>query len=87
MIGFICALDVEVNGIKNMMDNPEQKTIAKITYTSGKIFGKEVVCCECGIGKVNAAMSIQIMIDTFSPDCIINSGIAGSLSKKSLSAI
>lgn len=82
MIGFICALDVEVSGIKDMMDNPKQKTIAKITYTSGKIFGKEVVCCECGVGKVNAAMSTQIMIDAFSPDCIINSGIAGSLSKE-----
>lgn len=81
MLGFICALDVEVEGIKNLMDNKTEQTVAKIAYTKGNIFGQEVVCCECGIGKVNAAMSTQIMIDLYRPDVIINSGIAGSLSK------
>ena len=80
MLGFICALGIEVEGIKHMMENPTDTTVAKITYTKGMIGDKEVVCCECGIGKVNAAMSSQIMIDLYHPDVIINSGIAGSLS-------
>ena len=80
MLGFICALAIEVEGIVNMMENKEEQTAAKITYHKGEISGKEVVCCECGIGKVNAAMSTQIMIDLYHPDVIINSGIAGSLS-------
>ena len=42
---------------------------------------KDVVLLECGIGKVNAAIGTQIMIDYYKPDVIINSGIAGSLSK------
>lgn len=80
MLGFICALSIEVEGIVKLMENKEEQTVAKITYHKGEIFGKEVVCCECGIGKVNAAMSTQIMIDLYHPDVIINSGIAGSLS-------
>ena len=80
MFGFICALSVEVEGIVNLMENTEKTTVAMITYHKGEIYGKEVVCCECGIGKVNAAMSTQIMIDLYHPDVIINSGIAGSLS-------
>ena len=80
MLGFICALAIEVEGIVNMMEKKEEKTVAKITYYKGDIFGREVVCCECGIGKVNSAMSTQIMIDLYHPDVIINSGIAGSLS-------
>ena len=80
MIGFICALDIEVEGIVNLMENKEEQTVAKIIYHKGEINGKEVVCCECGVGKVNAAMSTQIMIDLYHPDVIINSGIAGSLS-------
>ena len=80
MLGFICALAIEVEGIVNMMENKSEQTVAKITYHKGEIFGNEVVCCECGIGKVNAAMSTQIMIDLYHPDVIINSGIAGSLS-------
>lgn len=81
MLGFICALDVEVEGIKNVMENKSEQTVAKITYTKGTAFGRDVVCCECGVGKVNAAMSAQIMIDLYRPDVIINSGIAGSLSE------
>lgn len=80
MIGFICALAIEVEGVIKLMENKEENTVAKITYHKGEICGKEVVCCECGIGKVNAAMSTQIMIDLYHPDVIINSGIAGSLS-------
>ena len=80
MLGFICALDVEVEGIKNMMSGKTEQTVAKTTYTCGDIFGEKVVCCECGVGKVNAAMSTQIMIDLYHPELIINSGIAGSLS-------
>ena len=80
MLGFICALSIEVEGIVNLMENKEETTVAKITYHKGNIFGKDVVCCECGIGKVNAAMSTQIMIDLYRPDVIINSGVAGSLS-------
>lgn len=81
MLGFICALDIEVEGIKKLMNNITEQTVAKITYTQGMIDGAEVVCCECGIGKVNAAMSTQIMIDLYHPDAIVNSGIAGSLSR------
>ena len=81
MLGFICALDVEVEGIKRMMTNITEQTVAKITYTKGEIGGVDVVCCECGVGKVNAAMSTQLMIDLYHPDVIVNSGIAGSLSR------
>ena len=80
MIGIICALGIEVESLKHRMTNIVERTAAKITYTKGELFGREVVCCECGIGKVNAAMSTQIMIDLYHPDVIINSGIAGSLS-------
>ncbi len=82
MIGFICALGIEVEGIVKMMKKTDKRTMAKIAFYRGEIFGKEVVCCECGIGKVNAAMSTQLMIALYSPDVIINSGIAGSISGK-----
>ena len=82
MIGFICALGIEIEGIVKMMEKTDKRTMAKIAFYRGEIFGKEVVCCECGIGKVNAAMSTQLMIALYSPDVIINSGIAGSISGK-----
>lgn len=80
MLGFICALDIEVEGIVQLMEHKEEKIAAKTTFYKGEISGREVVCCECGIGKVNAAMCAQLMIDLYHPEVIINSGIAGSLS-------
>mgnify|MGYP003442221273 CR=1 FL=1 len=81
MIGIICALSIEVEELTKLLSNKEENTYAKMKYISGTINGKEVVMTECGIGKVNAAMSTQVMIDHYNPDVIINSGIAGSVSK------
>lgn len=82
MTGIICAMAIEAEGIKNLMTDKEEKTIAKIQFTRGKINGKEAVVAECGIGKVNAAISTQIMIDYYKPGEIINSGVAGALSPR-----
>lgn len=82
MIGIICALSIEVEGLAKLLENKKENTFAKMKYISGTINGKEVVMTECGIGKVNAAMSTQVMIDKYNPDVIINSGIAGSVSRE-----
>jgi len=37
----------------------------------------DVLVQKCGIGKVNAALGAQQMINAFHPDCIISSGCAG----------
>ena len=39
--------------------------------------GSDVLVQKCGIGKVNAALGAQRMINEFHPDCIISSGCAG----------
>ncbi len=39
--------------------------------------GKDVLVQKCGIGKVNAALGAQKMINEFHPDYIISSGCAG----------
>ena len=82
MIGIICALSIEVEELTKLLENKQENSYAKMKYISGTINGKEVVMTECGIGKVNAAMSTQVMIDRYNPDVIINSGIAGSVSKE-----
>lgn len=80
MTGIICALKIEVEGLLNLMYEQDKKTVAGLDFYSGEINGRRVTLLECGIGKVNAAIGTQIMIDFYNPDVIINSGIAGSLS-------
>jgi len=38
-----------------------------------------IVCC--GVGKVNAAMTVSAVIERFSPDCVVNIGAAGALAE------
>lgn len=79
MVGIICAMAIEAEGLLAQMEDTDDKLFAKTVFTTGTIGNTEVVVAECGVGKVNAAMCTQIMIDHFKPDVIINSGVAGAL--------
>lgn len=79
MLGIIGAMEVEVKELREMMENPQAQTVAGMTFYQGKIKGKEVVVVRSGIGKVNAGICSQILVDRYQVDGIINTGIAGSL--------
>lgn len=81
MVGIIGAMDVEVNEIKKRIDGAQVKTAAGIEFVCGKINGVEVCTAQCSPGKVNAALCTQLMIDLFSPACVINTGVGCSLSE------
>lgn len=78
-IGIIGAMDEEVKQLKDKMSGVQVKTKASMDFYSGSIDGKEVVVVRSGIGKVNAAICTQILIDEFLVETVINTGIAGSL--------
>ena len=79
-IGIIGAMQIEVEAICAAMENTETETVGNVTFVCGDLRGKRVVCAKCGIGKVFAAMCAQTMILRYAPACIINSGVAGTLS-------
>ena len=79
MIGIIGAMDEEVEQIVAVMDIEREETKAQMTFKAGKLAGKDVVIVRSGIGKVNAAVCTQILVDDFGVDYVINTGIAGSL--------
>lgn len=81
--GIIGAMKVETNLLLNAMKvfgEVKETIIGRNTFYEGKIAGISTILVQCGIGKVNAAISAQILISVFSVDFIINTGIAGSLS-------
>ena len=80
-IGIIGAMQIEVEALCAAMENTESETVGNMTFVYGDLRGKKVVCAKCGIGKVFAAMCAQTMILKYAPDCIINSGVAGTLSE------
>ncbi|MDE6208837.1 MAG: 5'-methylthioadenosine/adenosylhomocysteine nucleosidase [Lachnospiraceae bacterium] len=79
MVGIIGAMEVEVAKLKEMLTDTETLEKAGMTFLSGKLNGKDVVVVRSGIGKVNAGICTQILVDAYNVDYIINTGVAGSL--------
>lgn len=82
IIGIIGAMEEEVNILKEKMSIDAVEKKASMEFFKGKLNDKEVVIVRSGISKVNAAVCTQILIDDFNVDCVINTGIAGSLQNK-----
>ena len=76
-IAIIGAMEEEVAVLRKNIEESESVVIANTEYTSGKMFGTDVVLLKSGIGKVNAAMGTAVLLEKFKPDFIINTGSAG----------
>ena len=79
VIGIIGAMEIEVADLKKAMENTSIINRAGMEFCHGTLCGKEVVVVQCGIGKVNAAICTQVLADLFEVECVINTGVAGSL--------
>ena len=78
-IGIIGAMDCEINKLKSKLQNLQEIKKGKLLINTGILHGHNVIVVKSGVGKVNAALCTQYIIDKFEPDYIINTGIAGGL--------
>ncbi|CAM2877020.1 MULTISPECIES: 5'-methylthioadenosine/adenosylhomocysteine nucleosidase [Paenibacillus] len=78
-IGIIGAMDEEVELLLAGMKQLETVKQTGITYVAGEWLGKQIVVCKSGVGKVNAAVTTQILIDRFQVNRIIFTGVAGAV--------
>ena len=78
-LGIIGAMEQEVETLLAQMENKNAETVAGSTFYEGKLAGLDVVVVQCGIGKVNAALCVQILCTKYGITHAVNTGIAGSL--------
>ena len=78
-VGIVGAMDVEVDLLKEKAKISQRVIKADMEFCAGKLEDTEVVIVKCGMGKVNAGICTQMLIDVFDVDCVINTGVAGSL--------
>ncbi|HPU64077.1 MAG TPA: 5'-methylthioadenosine/adenosylhomocysteine nucleosidase [Mobilitalea sp.] len=78
-IGIIGAMEEEIKRLKDKMENVKISSIASMDFYEGNLDKTSVVVVRSGIGKVNAAICTQILVDRFGIDLVINTGVAGSL--------
>ena len=79
VIGLIGAMDEEISLLLEGMLDKVTFTKCGIQYHKGSFAGKSVVVCKSGVGKVNAAVTTQILIDTFKAEEVLFTGVAGAL--------
>ena len=79
-LGIIGAMAVEVENLKNQMQQVKITCKADMEFCEGMLEGCPAVVVKCGVGKVNAALCVQILCDCFDVTHIVNTGVAGSLS-------
>ena len=81
-IGIIGAMDLEVEELKSKLTDTKITKKAGMEFNEGVLNGANVVIVRSGIGKVNAALCVQILADVFEITHVINTGVAGSLNAK-----
>lgn len=79
-LGIIGAMSVEVETLKQQMEGLTVTNRAGMEFCEGVLVGLPVVVVVCGVGKVNAALCVQVLCDCFDVTHIVNTGVAGSLS-------
>lgn len=77
--GIIGAMDSEVEYLTSALKDKRVEKYLDLSFFAGSLGEAEMIVVKSGIGKVNAARCAQILIDKYSPDAIINTGIAGAL--------
>ncbi len=79
MLGVIGAMNEEVQLLLNEVTDKKEAVHAEIVVTTGNYKGTAIALAQSGIGKVNATICTQMLIDLFRPEKLIFSGVAGGL--------
>lgn len=80
--GIIGAMDSEIETLLSHLENKKEEKKYGLTFYLGKLKKYEVIIVKCGIGKVNAGRTTQVLISEYSPKYIINTGIGGGLNQQ-----
>ncbi len=81
-IGIIGAMELEVETLKSKLSDMNITEKAGMSFCEGKLHNVPVVIVRSGVGKVNAAICVQLLVDLFQVTHIINTGVAGSLNAR-----
>jgi len=81
IVGIIGAMEIETEKFKSRMSVKTVENYAGMTYHRGALNEVEIVVVTCGIGKVNAAICAQILINIYKVNAVINTGVAGAINE------
>ena len=80
-IGIIGPCEDEIMPFIGRLDSVSTENRAKLNFNIGKFYKTDIVALSCGIGKVNASIAAQILIDKYDVTHIILTGVAGGINE------
>jgi adenosylhomocysteine nucleosidase len=78
-LAIVGAEKCEVQELIDALQESKAEIHSGRNFYLGKLEGQNTIIVECGVGKVNAARTVQMLIDFYEPWAIINTGVAGGL--------
>lgn len=78
-VGIIGAMEVEVARLVASLGDEDVSTVAGMDFYAGALAGVPVVVVRSGVGKVNAGVCVQVLVDRYGVTHVVNTGVAGSL--------
>ena len=81
-IGIIFPMVEELDAFREYITIKNEFNIFELKFYEGIVNDVECVLVQCGVGKVNAARTAQILIDNMKVDYVFNVGVAGGISEK-----
>ena len=80
--GILCAGGDEFTPFLSQIDECKVSEKAMLKFYEGKIGGVDVVVLFSGVGKVNAAIAAELLIEVYGVDAVINAGCAGGMDSR-----
>ncbi len=78
-VGILCASDSELEPFLSCMQQQTVRQKAMLDIHEGTLQGMDVAAAFSGVGKVNAAIAAQVLIDCCGVDFMINAGTCGGM--------
>ncbi len=78
-IAIVAAMQEELDALLTRFTVGDVKDHFNIRLYHARHLGHEIVIAQSGVGKVNAACTLALLLSDFGPGCVINTGSAGGL--------
>ena len=68
-----------IEHLRRRLDVASTETTPLGTFWRGRWAEQEVILAQCAVGKINAAMALQWLVDHHAPDVLLNCGSSGAI--------
>ena len=72
-------MDKEFEQLKSIATDMKVENLFGRDFVLATIGHHEVIMLQCGVGKVNAAAGATLLVNHFSPDLVVSTGVAGGV--------